>query len=214
MKGGEVVEGAVALIGMLRVGLTGGLASGKSTVAGDAARSRRRRLRRRRRSCASSTRRAARGRWRRRELFGDDVLGQDGRIDRARIAEIVFADPARATRSRRASIPSSGPSARAASPKRRTSGAARRRGRGVAAPRGADRIGLRPHPARRRPRGRTAAALGRRKAATPEDARRRIAAQIPAEAARAARHRDVIVNDGTLEDLRRQVEAVYRGWTS
>ena len=46
-----------------------------------------------------------------------------------------------------------------------------------------------------------------------DDARRRIAAQIPPEAAR-ARATETIVNDGTPEDLRRKVEAVFRGWTS
>jgi len=44
-----------------------------------------------------------------------------------------------------------------------------------------------------------------------EDARRRIAAQIRPEAA-ALRATDVIVNDGTLEELRRKIEALYRGW--
>ena len=44
-----------------------------------------------------------------------------------------------------------------------------------------------------------------------EDARRRIAAQIRPDDA-AARATDVLVNDGTLEDLRRKVEAIYRSW--
>jgi dephospho-CoA kinase len=43
------------------------------------------------------------------------------------------------------------------------------------------------------------------------EARRRIAAQMsPEEAARRAT--DVLVNDGTLEDLRRKTEALYRSW--
>ena len=46
-----------------------------------------------------------------------------------------------------------------------------------------------------------------------DDARRRIAAQIAPEAAR-ARATETIVNDGTPEDLRRKVEAVFRDWTS
>ena len=46
----------------------------------------------------------------------------------------------------------------------------------------------------------------------PEDARRRIAAQLPPEAAR-LRAQDVIVNDGTLDELRQKVTALYRTWT-
>ncbi|HEY4228535.1 MAG TPA: dephospho-CoA kinase, partial [Thermoanaerobaculia bacterium] len=45
-----------------------------------------------------------------------------------------------------------------------------------------------------------------------EDARRRIAAQLPPDSARVRAH-DVLVNDGTLEDLRRKVTALYEGWT-
>jgi dephospho-CoA kinase len=44
-----------------------------------------------------------------------------------------------------------------------------------------------------------------------EDARRRIAAQIRPEAA-VPRATDVIVNDGTLEELRRKVEDLYSRW--
>jgi dephospho-CoA kinase len=44
-----------------------------------------------------------------------------------------------------------------------------------------------------------------------EEARRRIAAQMsPEEAARRAT--DVLVNDGTLEDLRRKTGTLYRSW--
>jgi dephospho-CoA kinase len=50
-----------------------------------------------------------------------------------------------------------------------------------------------------------------RKGGDVEDARRRIAGQIaPSEAF--DRADDRIVNDGTLEDLRRKVEEVYRSW--
>ena len=45
-----------------------------------------------------------------------------------------------------------------------------------------------------------------------EDARRRIAAQLPPDSARVRAH-DVVVNDGSLEDLRRKVTALYEGWT-
>jgi dephospho-CoA kinase len=44
-----------------------------------------------------------------------------------------------------------------------------------------------------------------------DDARRRIAAQMPPEEA-ARRAHDVIVNDGSAEDLRRQVEEIWARW--
>jgi dephospho-CoA kinase len=43
------------------------------------------------------------------------------------------------------------------------------------------------------------------------DARRRIAAQISPDAA-ARRATDIIVNDGTLADLRRKTEELYGSW--
>jgi dephospho-CoA kinase len=45
----------------------------------------------------------------------------------------------------------------------------------------------------------------------PDDARRRMSAQIRPEDAR-ARADDVIVNDGTVADLARKVEALYADW--
>lgn len=79
---------------MLRVGLTGGLASGKSTVA--------RRLARRGATVFDADQivrdlyaPGAEGAAAARELFGDSVLDASGEIDRARIAEVVFADPRR-----------------------------------------------------------------------------------------------------------------------
>src|SRR5262249_55228149 len=44
-----------------------------------------------------------------------------------------------------------------------------------------------------------------------EDARRRMSAQLPPEEA-AARASDVLVNDGTPEELQRKVERLYEGW--
>src|SRR6266498_1131483 len=79
---------------MLRIGLTGGLASGKSTVASylkelgaivfdaDAI-------------VADLYRPGGRGARAARELLGDAVLDAEGRIDRAKIAEIVFTSPRR-----------------------------------------------------------------------------------------------------------------------
>src|SRR5438876_485693 len=46
---------------------------------------------------------------------------------------------------------------------------------------------------------------------TEEDARRRIAAQMPAEEA-ASRAHEIIVNNGSAEDLRRQVEEIWGRW--
>ncbi len=45
------------------------------------------------------------------------------------------------------------------------------------------------------------------------DARRRIAAQISPEEAK-KRVTDVLVNDGSLETLRRKVQALYLQWTT
>jgi dephospho-CoA kinase len=45
-----------------------------------------------------------------------------------------------------------------------------------------------------------------------EGARRRVAAQIPPVEAR-RRATDVIVNDGTRDDLRREIDALYAAWT-
>jgi dephospho-CoA kinase len=44
-----------------------------------------------------------------------------------------------------------------------------------------------------------------------EDARHRMAAQLSADAAR-TRADDVLVNDGSLEDLRRKVTELYERW--
>jgi dephospho-CoA kinase len=79
---------------MLRIGLTGGLASGKSAVAAhlkelgaivfdaDAI-------------VAELYRPGGRGALTARQLFGDEVLDAEGRVDRARVAAIVFASPRR-----------------------------------------------------------------------------------------------------------------------
>jgi len=50
------------------------------------------------------------------------------------------------------------------------------------------------------------------KGGSPDDARLRMAAQIsPEEAQRRAA--DVLVNDGSLDELRKKVEALFRSWT-
>lgn len=194
---------------MLRVGLTGGLASGKSTVAA---------ILRELGAAVFDADEIVRdlyaeggaGAEAARELFGDAVLRPDGTVDRSRIASIVFADPAR----RHALEAKIHPLVRAERAKRFAE--AERAGARVAVAEASqllesktesdyDRVllVLAPEEARVR-RWLESGGDG-------EDARRRIAAQLPPEAAR-LRAQDVIVNDGTLHELRQKVTATYRGW--
>ena len=195
---------------MLRVGLTGGLASGKSTVAAhlrklgavvfdaDAI------VRDLYASDAEGSRAA-------RQLFGDAVLDGAGRIDRARIAEIVFADPQK----RHELEARIHPLVRREIERRFAR--AQAEGIRVAVAEASqllearteseyDRVLLVVAPEAERLR-RWEAAGG-----DPEDARRRIGAQI-SPAAAFDRASDVIANDGTMGDLKRKVEEVWRRWT-
>ena len=195
---------------MLRVGLTGGLASGKSTVAA---------MLRELGAAVFDADRIVRdlyenggaGALAARELFGEAVLAPDGSIDRSRIAGIVFADPAR----RHALEARIHPLVRAERARRFAE--AERSGARVAVAEASqllearsesdyDRILLVVAPEETRMR-RWQSGGG-----DAEDARRRIAAQLPADSARVRAH-DVVVNDGSLEDLRRKVTALYEGWT-
>ena len=194
---------------MLRIGLTGGLASGKSTVASylkelgaivfdaDAI-------------VADLYRPGGRGARAAQELFGDAVLDAEGRVDRAKIAAIVFASPRR----RHELEARIHPIVRREIERRFAD--ARAAGAAVAVAEASqifeartesesDRVLLVVAPEADRVR-RWEASGG-----DPEDARRRIAAQIRPEAA-AARATDVLVNDGTLEDLRNRVGALYQRW--
>jgi dephospho-CoA kinase len=194
---------------MLRIGLTGGLASGKSTVAAhlkelgaivfdaDAI-------------VADLYRPGGRGALTARQLFGDEVLDAEGRVDRARVAAIVFASPRR-RHDLEARIH---PIVRREIERRFTD--ARLAGAAVAVAEASqileartegeyDRLLLVVAPETERVR-RWEAAGG-----DPEDARRRIATQIRPEAA-ALRATDTIVNDGTLEDLKRKTEEIYDKW--
>lgn len=194
---------------MLRVGLTGGLASGKSTVASylkelgaivfdaDAI-------------VADLYRPGGRGARAARELFGDAVLDAEGRVDRAKIAALVFTSPRR-RHDLEARIH---PIVRREIERRFSD--ANAAGAAVAVAEASqilearteseyDRVLLVVAPEADRVR-RWEATGG-----DSEDARRRIAAQIRPDDA-AARATDVLVNDGTLEDLRRKVEAIYRSW--
>jgi dephospho-CoA kinase len=146
-----------------------------------------------------------------RELLGEAVLAPDGSIDRSRIAGIVFADPSR----RHALEARLHPLVRAERARRFAE--AERAGARVAVAEASqlleartesdyDRILLVMAPEDTRIR-RWQAGGG-----DAEDARRRMTAQLPPESARIRAH-DVVVNDGTLEDLRRKVTDLYEGWT-
>jgi dephospho-CoA kinase len=194
---------------MLRVGLTGGLASGKSTVAShlkqlgaivfdaDAI-------------VADLYRPGGRGARAAQDLFGKDVFDAEGRVDRARIAAIVFASPRR----RHELEARIHPIVRREIERRFVDASAA--GAPVAVAEASqileartesqyDRLLLVVAPEAERVR-RWEASGG-----DSEDAHRRIAAQIRPEAA-APRATDVIVNDGTVEELRRKVEVLYRRW--
>lgn len=194
---------------MLRVGLTGGLASGKSTVASylkdlgavvfDADE-----------IVKDLYRPGGKGAELAEELFGENVLDEQGHVDRSRIAKIVFADPRR-RHDLEARIH---PLVRTEIERR--FGQAETGGARVAVAEASqmleagaesanDRVLLVVAPEAERVR-RWEASGGEA-----EDARRRIAAQISPDAA-ARRATDVLVNDGTLEELRRRVEALYRSW--
>jgi dephospho-CoA kinase len=196
---------------MLRVGLTGGLSSGKSTVAG---------ILRELGAVVFDADQIVRdlyapggaGAVAARELFGDAVVGPDGQIDRGRIAEIVFADPA----SRHALEARIHPLVRAE--RERRFARAREGGASVAVAEASqlfesrtesdyDRVLLIEAPEEQRVR------RWEEKGGDEEDARRRMAAQISPEAAR-PRAQDVLVNDGSLEQLRQKVTELYRRWTA
>jgi dephospho-CoA kinase len=195
---------------VLRVGLTGGLASGKSTVAA---------MLEKLGAPVFNADEIVRDLYRpggagaeaARSLFGSQVLDAAGNVDRARIAEIVFGDPAR----RHELEDRIHPLVREEIAKR--FGEAARAGASVAVAEASqileagsdasyDRILLVTAPETER------IARWSRSGGDPEDARRRMRAQLPPEAA-ARRAHDVIVNDGTLQELERKVEALYRAWT-
>ena len=195
---------------MLRVGLTGGLASGKSTVAGLLAA----------RGAAVFDADAivrelyapdGEGAAAARDLFGDAVADPSGGVDRSRIAELVFADPqarhllearihplvGREIARRFAEAEKTGAKVAVAESSQlfEANTAARY-----------DRVLLVISPEAERVR------RWEEKGRDPEDARRRIAAQMtPSQAF--DRADDVIVNDGTLEDLETKVGALWQEWT-
>lgn len=194
---------------MLRIGLTGGLASGKSAVA---------RLLANRGAVVfdadaivrSLYAPGAAGARAARELFGESVVNAEGEVDRARIAERVFSDPAARHALEERIHPLVGLEIARRFAEAEAAGAevavaeasqlleARTESRYdrvllVIAPE-ADRI-----------------SRWEKKGGDAEDARRRISSQIAPPAA-VDRASDVIVNDGTLEELEGKVEKIYRGW--
>jgi len=196
---------------MLRIGLTGGLASGKSSVAAilrdfgavvfDADE-----IVRELYEPGGAGAQAAK------ELFGDAVLDASGNVDRSRIAEIVFADAGK----RHALEAKIHPLVHAERARRFAE--AEKGGAAVAVGQASqlfesnsesdyDRVLLIVAPDAERLR------RWEEKGQDAEDGRRRMAAQIAADAARSRAH-DVIVNDGSLDDLRRKVSELYDRWVA
>lgn len=196
---------------MLRVGLTGGLASGKSTVASL--------LARQGAAVFDADRIVAElyapggaGEAAAKELFGSAVENPRGGVDRARIAAVVFHDPA----ARRSLEERIHPLVREEIERR--FGEAEKSGFAVAVAEASqlleagsedryDRVLLVVAPEAER--------LERwsRKGGDEGDARRRMAGQIPAAEAQ-RRATDVIVNDGPLDELEKKIEALFRTWST
>jgi dephospho-CoA kinase len=194
---------------LLRIGLTGGLASGKSTVAALLA-ERGARVFDADEIVAKLYAPGGAGEAAARDLFGREVLGRDGTIDRSRIARLVFADPARRHALEARIHPMVGDEierqfARAEAAGVRVAVAEASQLLEAATEGRYDRVVLVVAPEEERLR------RWEEKGGDPEDARRRMAVQISAEDAR-RRADDVIENDGSLEDLARKVEALYAGW--
>lgn len=195
---------------MLRIGLTGGLASGKSTVAAylsalgaavfDADR-----------IVADLYRPGGPGEAAALELFGAEVLDGHGSVDRTRLARIVFTDPAKRHALESRIHPLVGAEIE------RLFEEARRKGVPVAVAEASqlleaasenhcDRVLLVVAPDEERIR------RWSEKGGDRDDARRRMAAQISPEDAR-RRATDVLVNDGSLEELEEKVRELFRRWT-
>jgi dephospho-CoA kinase len=194
-----------------RIGLTGGLASGKSTVsdilvelgaavldADDVVR--------------QLYREGGAGAQAAKVLFGDAVVGADGQIDRMRLAALIFTSP----EARHALEASIHPLVK--KERDRFFAEAAKRGYTVAVVEASqlleagteseyDRVVLVVAPEEERVR------RWGQKGGDPEDARRRISAQLRADAAE-ERADDVIWNGASREELRRKVTELYRSWTT
>jgi len=194
---------------VLRIGLTGGIASGKSTVGRilhelgaavfDADR-----------IVAELYAPGAEGARAVESVFGPGVLDSGGAVSKSALAHLAFSDPAARARLEAAIHPLVVEEIR-----RRFADAERRGARAAVAeasqilegdyPREFDRIVLvvAPDGARR--------ARGAARGVAPEEIDRRFAAQIDPQEAR-ARADDVIENSGTLEDLKEEVAAAWARW--
>ena len=145
-----------------------------------------------------------------RELFGKDVVGPDGKIDRARIAGVVFADPAKRHALEARIHPMVGAEierrfARAEEAGARVAVAEASQLLEAATEGRYDRVVVVVAPEEERVR------RWSEKGGNADDARRRMSAQISPDDAR-RRADDVLVNDGSLADLARKVEALYAEW--
>jgi len=145
-----------------------------------------------------------------RELFGESVVGPDGAIERARIARVVFADPAKRHALEARIHPMVGAEierrfARAEEAGARVAVAEASQLLEAATEGRCDRVVVVVAPEEERVR------RWSDKGGDPDDARRRMTAQISPDEAR-RRADDVIVNDGTLAELARKVEALYADW--
>jgi dephospho-CoA kinase len=194
---------------VLRVGLTGGLASGKSTVAA--------RLDKLGATVFDADRIVAElylpgraGEAAARDLFGASVFDERGVVDRALLAQVVFTDPDK----RRALEARVHPLVRSEIERRFAE--AERRGAAVAVAEASqllesgsedryDRVVLVVAPENERIRRWVS------RGGSEKDARGRVAAQLPPEEAR-RRATDVIVNDGSIAELERRVDRLYREW--
>jgi dephospho-CoA kinase len=147
-----------------------------------------------------------------RELFGDAVLDDSGQVDRTRIAEIVFSDPQK----RHALEARIHPLVRAERARRFAE--AEKKGAAVAVAEASqlleantesdyDRILLVVAPEAERMR------RWEERGGDAEDARRRIRSQISPVVA-FDRADDVLTNDGTREELRGKVGNLWRLWTA
>ena len=196
---------------MLRVGLTGGLASGKSTVAAIF------------RELGAAVfdadlivkelyRPGSAGSKAAQELFGDGMLDAKGGVDRGRVALVIFKDPAK----RKALEDRLHPLVRDEIGRRFA--LAEKRGAIVAVAEASQLLESNTEAFYNKVLLITATEAERikrwvEKGNDVADARRRIAAQITPEEA-AKRVTDVLVNDGSLETLRRKVQTVYLQWTT
>jgi dephospho-CoA kinase len=194
---------------VLRIGLTGGLASGKSTVAAhlsalgaavfDADR-----------IVADLYRPGGPGEAVAAQIFGTEVLDPRGAVDRTSLARIVFADPEKRHALESRIHPMVGAEIERLFEEARTEGARVAVAEAsqlleAATENRYDRVLLVVAPEEER--------IGRwsRKGGDPDDARRRMAAQISPEEAR-RRATDVLSNDGSLEELKEKVEALFHSW--